>query len=871
MKQNIYTNIYNAIAGILSPLFFLTKTTNMKKTVAIIAGLFLSVASFAQIKGKVVDQNTKEVLAGASISTEKGASTTSGLDGTFELKTTKKGEDIKVSFVGYKTTKVDAKDGIVIELPSTSLGLKEVAVFASVGVDRKTPVAISTVNAKFAQENLGTQELPELLRITPSAFVTKAGGGYGDSRINIRGFDNKNIAVLINGVPVNDMEGGTVYFSNWAGIGDALKQIQVQRGMGASKLAIQSVGGTMNIITKTTDAEKGGSIQQSLTDFGQSHTVLSLSTGNTKKGAFSFVGSSTQGNGYVNNTYTKAYSYFLSYAKDLGKHKIQITVLGAPQEHGQRSTRLTAAEYDKYGLKYNKDVYVLNGDQKNININYFHKPIASINDYWTLSPKTTLTTSVYTSFGHGGGSGTIGTSPTTRDANGLLLMDATALANSKNVNGSTFGIRNSINNHVWTGALSTLNTQLTPTLNLTFGLDGRTYKGTHFREMRDLVGGSFYKDPINPKATVDANVSSYVDVTAVTPVLNRVAYDYDGLVNYLGTFGQLEYTKNKLSVFAQGALSETYYGRTDRYNTLHLPVAAKEVQLTGYNAKAGANYNLDEFNNVFVNVGKYSRAPYLSFIYNGTTTTTNAFSGNAVNSNIKNEEATSYEAGYGLRSNSFTFKLNAYYTEFKNRSLTSPLLNNADGTQYRALITGQGAVHQGIEAEAKVKVTKKLEIGAFASGGDWKWKGNAAAILHDDVKNTDTKVNVYSDGLFVGDQPQISTGLIVRYQVTKNFDLGGDFTYNDKYYGYYDPSARTNAAITAQPYRIPAYGVGNARIGYKLKIGGLDSYASAHVYNLFDRNYWIEANDAGGNAAGTLGSGFKGWGRSSDISLKINF
>jgi len=846
----------------------------MKKTMVLVLGLMtLSIASFSQIKGKVLDQTTKEVLANASISTEKGETTTSGLDGTFTLKSTKKGEDIKISYVGFKTVKMDAKDGMTVEMVSTSIGLKEVAVFANVGIDRKTPVAISTVNAKFAQENLGTQELPELLRITPSAFVTKAGGGYGDSRINIRGFDNKNIAVLINGVPVNDMEGGTVYFSNWAGIGDELKQIQVQRGLGASTLAIQSVGGTMNIITKTTDAEKGGSISQSLTDFGQSKTVLSLSTGNTSKGAFSFVGSTTRGSEYINNSYIKAYSYFLSYAKDFKNHKLSVVFLGAPQEHGQRSTRLTAAEYAQYGLKYNKDVYVVNGEQKNININYFHKPIFQVNDVWTLSPKTTLTTAVYTSFGHGGGSGAIGSyaSTTVRNSDGQLLFDPQVAINAASTTGSKYGIRNSINNHVWTGVLSTLNTQLTKELKLTYGVDGRTYKGTHFREMRDLVGGAFYADPMSPKATVDANVSSYIDVTKVTPVTNRVAYDYDGLVNYLGTFGQLEYTKDKLSVFTQGALSETYYGRTDRYNPTHMDYDAQKVQLTGYNAKAGINYNLDEYNNVFVNAGKYSRAPYLSFIYNGTTTTTNPKSGNAVNSNIKNEEATSYEVGYGLRSNKFTFKLNAYYTEFQNRSLTSPLLNNADGTQYRALITGQGALHKGIEAEAKLKVSKKLEVGAFASAGDWKWKGNAAAVLHDDVKNTDTKVNVYSDGLFVGDQPQTSMGTIVRYQVTNSVDLGGDFTYNDKYYSYYDPSSRTSATVTAQPYKLPGFGVANARIGWKLKIGKYDSYAAAHVYNLFDKQYWIEANDAGGSAVGTLGAGFKGWGRTSDVSLKINF
>ena len=66
----------------------------MKKVSLLLSAMFITILSFAQISGKVVDGVTKEVLAGASITTEKGASTTSGLDGTFTLKTTKKGEDI---------------------------------------------------------------------------------------------------------------------------------------------------------------------------------------------------------------------------------------------------------------------------------------------------------------------------------------------------------------------------------------------------------------------------------------------------------------------------------------------------------------------------------------------------------------------------------------------------------------------------------------------------------------------------------------------------------------------------------------------------------------------------------------------------------
>ena len=830
-------------------------------------------SSFAQITGRVVDATTKEVLAGATVGTDK-TSVTSGLDGTFELKTVKAGEKLNVSFIGYKDVVISAKDKMVVELSSTSIGLKEVSVIASYGIDRKTPAAISSVKGRYVTETLGSQELPELLKITPSAFITKGGGGIGDSRINIRGFDQKNVAILINGVPVNDMESGWVYFSNWAGIGDALKQMQVQRGLGASKLAIQSVGGTMNIITKTTDAEKGASFQQSLTDFGLSKSVLSYSTGNTKRGAFSTVLSTTQGNGYIQGTYTKAYSYFLSYAKDLGSHhKLQIIALGAPQEHGQRSSRLTPTEFATYGVKYNKDLYVRDYQLKNININYYHKPIFSINDYWTLNNKTSITTSVYASIGHGGGSGAIGSYASTivRDAEGHLLFDPQVVTNATSSTGSKYAIRNSINNHNWYGVLTTLNHKLSKTLDLTFGLDGRTYKGEHFREIRDLVGGSFYKDPFNLTATVDKNASDFINITKVTPVGNRIAYDNDGLVDYYGTFGQLEYSKDKLSAFIQGAISETKYGRTDRYNVSHTEISADKVNITGYNYKGGFNYNLTDKHNIFVNAGKYSRAPYFGFIYNGTTTTTNVNSGNAVNSNIKNEEATAVEVGYGYRSKNFRFKVNAYTTDFKNRSLTSPLLTNANGTQYRAFIVGQGAKHKGIEMETEVKVSKKLDVNAFASFGDWKWNGNASATIRDEILNVDKIVNVYSDGLFVGDQPQTQVGGYARYQLTKKFDISATYTHNDKYYAYYDPSSRTNAAVTAQAYKLDAFGVTDARIGYKCKLGKYPTHIQYQVYNLFDKNYWVEANDAGGTLAGTLGSGFKGWGRNSNVSIKINF
>src|SRR5690554_7098951 len=118
--------------------------------------------------------------------------------------------------------------------------MEEVEVIGQLAVDRKTPVAVSRISAKQITEELGSQELPMVLNSTPGVHATQQGGGDGDARISIRGFNQRNIGVMIDGVPVNDMENGWVYWSNWFGLDQITNQIQVQRGLGATKLAMPS-------------------------------------------------------------------------------------------------------------------------------------------------------------------------------------------------------------------------------------------------------------------------------------------------------------------------------------------------------------------------------------------------------------------------------------------------------------------------------------------------------------------------------------------------------------------------------------------------------------------------------------------------------
>ncbi len=240
----------------------------MKKLLnyAIVVGFFLlstSILAQSKIEGTILDESGP--LPGVNV-VEKGTAngTTTDFDGRFELEV-KGTAEIEISFIGYKTQTILVTGDInlgEISMVVDNNELEEIFITGTVDLakDRETPVAVSTITAIDIQKNLGTQELPELLNNTPSVYATKQGGGYGDSRINIRGFDQRNTAVLINGMPVNDMENGWVYWSNWAGLADVTSAMQVQRGLGSSKLAIASVGGTINVVTKSSEIARGGTV-----------------------------------------------------------------------------------------------------------------------------------------------------------------------------------------------------------------------------------------------------------------------------------------------------------------------------------------------------------------------------------------------------------------------------------------------------------------------------------------------------------------------------------------------------------------------------------------------------------------------------------
>ena len=208
------------------------------------------------VKGILLDSESHQAIAEAVIRGigETGA-TISASDGAFVCVIPETTEAIEILHIGYNSLIVSLQQkseysfnlGNIFLVPKF-VELNEVNVLSSYVTDRNTPVAFSSVKARTIEQKLGNQDFPEILKMTPGVYATKEGGGSGDDRLTLRGFQQENIALLLNGVPVSSMENGLVYWSNWAGLADATESIQVQRGLGASRSAMNSVGGTVNII-----------------------------------------------------------------------------------------------------------------------------------------------------------------------------------------------------------------------------------------------------------------------------------------------------------------------------------------------------------------------------------------------------------------------------------------------------------------------------------------------------------------------------------------------------------------------------------------------------------------------------------------------
>lgn len=844
--------------------------------------LFFNVAGQVKIEGRIYDALANKPVSDASIMVSGSTEgTIAGKDGSFSLQTNATAGTLQITHVSYKKLEIKFKaknqdliklGTLLIEPKSYTLGTTDILAFRA--EEGKSPLNVGNISQReIRQYNTGLS-YPELMRNIPGVYASRLGGGVGDAAINIRGFKQENLALTLNGIPIGSVENGLVYWSNWDGLQEATQSLQVQKGLGNSELVSNSLGGTINISTYTPESEEGGQISYYTTDYGLQRTSLRLSTGNLSNGwRFSFLGSRTAGKGYADGTQVNTWSYFLFGEKVFNaRHRLLFSLIGSPDRHGQRASKLSFEDIQKRGIRYNPDWGTYYGRPTNLQENFYHKPLLSISHYWTMDEKSQLATSVYASYGSGGGrwAENFRGAPVFayRTLSGQIDWDALAHANATHTDiyitstGDT--LRHfSLNartlflaSHYWAGVLSVYSRNFSEYLNLKVGIHARHFKSWLWEEIDDLMGGSYFID----------DYAWAIEGQAGRSILkykgDKVRIDNGAIVDLAATFAKLEYSTPKLSANISAGLNYNGYQREDRYNYPSHP-ASEKIYRPGGETKAGIVYQVNRKLSAYITGGFISRAPYHKFVFPN-------YNNNPAH-DLRNEKITSIEAGLGGKSGIWRYNLGLYNIRWDDKSLLSNeylLIDNRTTT--RTMVSGLGALHQGLEAELSIEEPRLgITLGSHLSIGNWKWKNNVSALLFNNENQLIDTVEVYADGLYVGDAPQFQAGLSLHKTITGGFSFFTTYYWNDRFYADFDPSTRTRPG-EGQPYQIPAYGLWDARFNYKIQILGKPADFALACSNILNKEYIMRGEDGALHNQESF-RGYWGPGRSFHLFFRINF
>ena len=899
------------------------KELTMNRTIlgALFGIVMISSALLGQstVSGTVTDADGN-ALPGANVvveGTALGAAAT--LSGSYSVSVPNGTYTVTASVVGYTsesaTVKVsDSNASASFSLASSSVALGGVEVLAD-RVDNTSAIPYDDYTKADIDFRLGGRGLPKALATLPNVYVEN-GGGWDDENVYVRGFDDRYTSYLINGIPMNDMENGNLYFSNWSVLADVASVVQVQRGAGSVNLATPSLGGVVNFMSMPASSEASVVVKQETGQHSYSKTAVTINTGLMMDGKLAMVASASKRTAdrlFAVGTYTEAWSYYFNTSYSFNENnRLEFVALGSPQIHGQSfwnnrvsnyshelARDMGVAEEDlrtEYGMDYNpradnldtpftgqkataswlpfdgwnnRSADMYSSTLINERENYFHKPIVQLNSYNKLNDTMTLASSLYFSGGEGGGSGSAGSikwgSDGHRDYDGTILRNQT----DNYVDGYGYQsagiLRASRNNQHTFGVVSKLDMEVSDTMSLTFGVDVRTAKVEHYREVYNLLGGDFYYNSSNPNWSEDARHRTLGD---------KVFYDYTNTVDWMGGYAQVNYDDGMgTNGFAMFGTTTASYTNQDHFTLDNNKIEADGEM--GYQMKVGGSRALNDTWQLFGNMSYSAMTPSLDKVINDYN--------NTLNGSFENEKATWLDVGARFKSanGQWAGSMNYYYALWsdRNQSGTSEDLN---GTESFFSITGLNELHQGVEYSVAYQPIPVLRIDIRGHESDWRFTDNLSYSYNEiegDAGSEET-LALYVKDVMVSGAPQ-SQNVVIVTGFFNRLKVSGEVQSFSKQYPRwgYDGNIEDLAFLLGEDntFAEDAYVTGNTTLvnfvsSYTTELMGKDVTLSASVFNAMDELYvgdFVDAYDGSGDVSNLRVR--VGQPRSYNIGVTINY
>jgi iron complex outermembrane receptor protein/outer membrane receptor for ferrienterochelin and colicins len=137
--------------------------------------------------------------------------------------------------------------------------------------DTQAPVtSLDVVDAQDMRET-GAQTVDQALEFLPGVYIEE--GGKSTKHVNIRGFTESELKVLVDGIPANETYFRTIDLSQYPVAG--VSEIKVVKGIPSVLYGANSMGGVVNIVTKKGEEEPSASGEVLVADYSTLHSAVS--------------------------------------------------------------------------------------------------------------------------------------------------------------------------------------------------------------------------------------------------------------------------------------------------------------------------------------------------------------------------------------------------------------------------------------------------------------------------------------------------------------------------------------------------------------------------------------------------------------------
>ena len=673
----------------------------MEKTlilVGMVLGMAIAHANVpGAITGRMTDRESARPLVAAHVTiigTRMGVGTDE--NGMFSLNALQPGRyELRFSHVGYTARNiiVDLTDGATVQLdvalvPAVIPGLP-VTVTATRGRLRETPATFSTLEHQDLLERHTTQDIPVLLSELPSTtFYSESGNGLGYTHLNIRGFDARRVAVMINGIPQNDPEDHNVYWLDAPDIAASLEDVQVQRGAGSAFYGSPAIGGSVNLVTSYLGRERSFRLSAVLGAYNTRKYSASFFSGLVgERYAMHARLSKILSNGYRDRAWVDFNSYFVGVVRYDESMTTQLNFYGGPVADGLAYYGIPKQSVTDPVRR--RDNPILRPEE----IENFSQPHYELLHEWRLSPGLTLQNTLFLILGDGffdyDGSWAPYSYYRLTPENGFAVQgDPDSLFLPAAL------IRAEVSNRQW-GWLP----------RLTWKHDrGELLVGGEFRIHRSLHWGRLsWTGQIPIEVPFDYRYYEYRGAKDIVSLYAHTLVDMSSRVKLMA---DLQYAYNRYRLY-----DEKYVG-TDFAVPYHF-----------LNPRVGVNYNIDEAWNGYLNLAYTSREPRLKNLYDAAEASTPASWGAVVpqfepgpsgspdytRPLVRPEALFDVEAGGGYAAGGVRLSANLYWMEF-----TDEIVKSGQVDRFGQPVTGNAerSRHAGIELSGKVDLGSALEFAA---------------------------------------------------------------------------------------------------------------------------------------------------------------